>query len=864
MPRARTTSLSPFIRKNLGLINEKPDSKKKRKILTRKERRKLERKKVNIKEVKVNQKLRPQIIKGDECFTVDLNAIEPEEDATGRKKRSHEVTDSKLRKKIKIKDDVLDPEDMEIARLEKLLGVKNDKKKAADKLNKEYELFEGISGNFGDFLLELDELTESITNSKAGRNVQNLNETVASTVEYNTEDYDGNGVYINDDGGDEMKEDNDEDDNEEMDEVSVDSSEDEHKGIQQAPVGSDSHTYRPSAGEDIYGRIQDAEVAGKYIPPNRRSITITTVVDEQSEAVKVLRRLMNGQMNRLSDQTKDTVIRNMKDIFDKNSTTISTILLKDCILAACGNETQIMMSLIPIYASIVAALHFSVGIDVGALVVENIVLALSNTITERRSSKGLSENTLKSTEGHSLISSKLALNTLLLLVYLYNLRVLHHTLIMDILNDITGTSTGSSASDTQTGLVVIGEMEAELVTAVVEHCGPQLRADDSIGLKAIVATVNKVDVTESANMQPRLRFMLEAITDLKNNKSRRTQNSNADVVKGLRKWLGTLKMAIGCKSGDLCLRVSLRDLLNADERGRWWRAGASWKGRPEERTRTEDTLLPVLGKGDNNEISKSDGMSGIISTASQSEEQQLLKLAAKLRMNTNVRRSVFLVVMSSRDVGDAFERLQRLGYRGKQDRDVVRVLMECCGHEATYNVFYAQLMSLLCQHQRQFKISVQFAYWDVFKTFLDAEEDDGLLAGKRRDKKIANLARLLVHLVCRFHLGLAVLKPIDVTDLSEKGVLFLASFFMALFSFKMKDEEFTNVLDRVSTTADFATIRDSILLFLKRYLSTIPDGLSEDDTRLMRKRRKETLKTMEAMEMLDMIRAEEEPEPDDD
>ena len=74
-------------------------------------------------------------------------------------------------------------------------------------------------------------------------------------------------------------------------------------------------------------------------------------------------------------------------------------------------------------------------------------------------------------------------------------------------------------------------------------------------------------------MSNRLRFMFEALTDLKNNKSRRVQTANAEIVKRLRKWLGSIKTSLprnsGAATGDPCLRVSLRDLLDADKRGRY-------------------------------------------------------------------------------------------------------------------------------------------------------------------------------------------------------------------------------------------------------------------------------------------------------
>jgi hypothetical protein len=64
--------------------------------------------------------------------------------------------------------------------------------------------------------------------------------------------------------------------------------------------------------------------------------------------------------------------------------------------------------------------------------------------------------------------------------------------------------------------------------------------------------------------------MFEALTDLKNNKSRRIQTDHAEAVAKQRRWLGSLKTSLTLMhpSADHCLRVSLKDLLDADQRGR--------------------------------------------------------------------------------------------------------------------------------------------------------------------------------------------------------------------------------------------------------------------------------------------------------
>jgi hypothetical protein len=55
----------------------------------------------------------------------------------------------------------------------------------------------------------------------------------------------------------------------------------------------------------------------------------------------------------------------------------------------------------------------------------------------------------------------------------------------------------------------------------------------------------------------------------------------------------------------------------------------------------------------------------------------LLKLAAQQRMNTDIRRQVFVTVMGSEDYVDAVDKLLRLKFQGKQEREVVRVVLDC-------------------------------------------------------------------------------------------------------------------------------------------------------------------------------------------
>lgn len=809
-------------------------------------------------------------------------------------KEKGKVKERHLKMKAAAKDPWIEAEDREIARLGKLLGINTGKGKAnaASKLNKEFELFEGIGGNFGDFLMDLDDLEESINDPKKKSKIAQKygnedddeydyndvtghllddDELEASDLEDEVDeeddeeqeeeeddDVEGEGV---DEGEEEEGDDEegDEEDEEEEGSEGSESNEDEDSdgddGDDSTPendTNDDKHIYRPVKGEDIYGRTigsaSSSETSSKYIPPARRQSLLTTV-DESSESVKLLRRSMNGLMNKLSDQTKDTIVREIKKIFDKNSLSVTNVILKDCIMAACANSTQVMTNIIPIYASIIGALHYAVGMDVGAYLVENLCVSLHKAIDEAK----------KDPRGqHLLIGNKLPSNALLLLVCLYNYRILHHTLIVDIMYALAGvnidstktptptpTPTPASSSSSSSSMEMIGELEIELIVCIIDHCGLQLRSDDPAGLKTVIMTLSQRAAHRDNKGSSRVSFMLEALTDLRNNKSRRNQTANAEAVKKVRKWLGSIKSTMSSKSGDSLIRVSLSDLLDAEKRGRWWRAGASWVG-------NQSGGNGVADEEGGNGRSKSEGegkqvggLSGSGKKVSKSEEEKLLKLATKMHFNTSIRKSIFVVLMSSRDVADACERLCRLEFKGKQDREIIRVVVECCGQEKTYNAFYSEVVSVLCSQNRQFKTTTQYTFWDFFKLLCD--DDDRVT-----ERKVLNLARMLAHLVYSFHVPLAVIKPIDMADLSSKHILFLATFFIALFSAKISDETYTTIFDRVATTKDFSTVRESVLYFLQRHLVSIPPGLDANEKKSMEQRRKIAIRTMEAMSVLEI------------
>ena len=80
-------------------------------------------------------------------------------------------------------------------------------------------------------------------------------------------------------------------------------------------------------------------------------------------------------------------------------------------------------------------------------------------------------------------------------------------------------------------------------------------------------------------MSGRTKFMIETITDLKNNKIKAAASVNGVAIEHItrmRKAIGALNSRNVRASEPL--RIGRQDIKDIERRGKWWLVGASWKG----------------------------------------------------------------------------------------------------------------------------------------------------------------------------------------------------------------------------------------------------------------------------------------------
>lgn len=155
---------------------------------------------------------------------------------------------------------------------------------------------------------------------------------------------------------------------------------------------SETKEEKSNIWEDIYGRKRDKDgnilkddaqdTTGKYIPPHLRARMAAEAVNgsadgemdpKRKEKLMQLKRLLKGQLNRLSEANMHKICTEIDNLYMRNSrndmnTTLSALICDSLISTALAPERMVME-----HAMLIAALHANVGTEVGANLLENLV-----------------------------------------------------------------------------------------------------------------------------------------------------------------------------------------------------------------------------------------------------------------------------------------------------------------------------------------------------------------------------------------------------------------------------------------------------------------------------------------------------------
>lgn len=486
--------------------------------------------------------------------------------------------------------------------------------------------------------------------------------------------------------------------------------------------------------ENPYVAPRTTREAPKYVPPSMRKDT-----GSETEIVARIRRQTQGLVNRVTESNLVPIVEDIEKLYRDNPRQHVSSALVDLLLIQVCEPTALPDTLLILSAGFATAIYKVIGMDLGAQIVQELVDRFSHYYAQAKAAALDGPDVPKQTS-----------NLITFLSQLYNFQLVGPNLLFDYIRFL---------------LSDLSELNAELLLRIVRMCGPALRQDDPMALKDIVTLIRPaVAKVGEDKLSVRTKFMIDTIYNLKNNKMKTGVEASAILSEHgtrMKKTLGTLNSR-KLKSTEP-LRIGLKDIQESDKKGKWWLVGASWAG-------------PAAGDKANKKQAVDDAKSGDESSdlddSSDNGAPDVAELARQQMMNTDVRRSIFVAIVSAMDYEDAYVRISKLRLNKERRKEIAFVVMQCCGAEESYNPYYTLIAKKLCSNHKV-KWSFQNSLWKLFKRlgesiFGDDADDADDYQEEIELRRLVNNAKMFGTLVADGCLSIGLLKCLNMPYLQRR------------------------------------------------------------------------------------------------
>lgn len=574
--------------------------------------------------------------------------------------------------------------------------------------------------------------------------------------------------------------------------------------------GSSRHSkQRPKENPYVAATPIDSEGTA-YVPPSLRRKQLQSERAESGVSIEITKKVKSG-LNRLSEANITPIIKSLDELFDKYPRQYVTEIITEQLLQMITQRNRLLDTYIMNFSAVAFALFRLRGLEIGAYFIQSTVESFLEHFERQK------EEFEKSNDEDATILPKESQNIITLLSYAYEFGFVSCRLLYDIIR------------------LFVSEpniLTTELLLRVVAVSGQQIRGDDPFALKDIMSQL-LANVKLINSPSPRLQFLMNTMTDLKNNRLK--PSVLATDFHPIKKLITSTFKAVSSAAEPL--QVSLTDIQNVDTKGKWWLVGASWRGNMTSAFENEDDKDKDSGNTNDKIILQDDLLDDI---------PDWTQIAKENRMNTDVRRAIFVSVMSAQDYTDAFEKIEKLGLKNKQILEIPRVLLNCLladSKENGYNQFYALVGMKLCEQHHNLLKSFQFLFWDTVQKYEDKddsdsedEQTDDINDEDVRLRVIANQGRFFGTLLGQGILKFDVFKHVPlISGLTSDGSLFVEVLIYQLFQtiskrsevvskkegrkdYKYKDENMVSLINSNMIGETKNTILKGLAWFIKNKL----------------------------------------------
>ncbi|CAN6556074.1 unnamed protein product [Malus baccata var. baccata] len=495
--------------------------------------------------------------------------------------------------------------------------------------------------------------------------------------------------------------------------------------------GEDSRTLREKNANSIpQGRSQEgnmnADVAksgksgGVYIPPFKLARMMKEVEDKSSVQYQrltwdALRKSINGLVNKVNAANIKNII---PEIFAENLIRGRGLFCRSCMKSQMASP-----GFTDVFAALVAVVNTKFP-EVGELLLRRIVLQLKRAF--KRNDKPQLLAAVK------------------FIAHLVNQQVAHEIIALELLTVLLENPTDDSV---------------EVAVGFVTECGSLLQDLSPKGLHGIFERFR--GILHEGEIDKRVQYLIENLFAIRKAKfqGHPAVRPELDLVE---------------QEDQLTHEISLEEEIDSEVTLDLFKADPNFL---ENEKRYEELKKAILGEDSEDEEGSdaaSDGEDDDDDDDEESEEEDEEQMQIRDETETNLvnlRRTIYLTIMSSVDFEEAGHKLLKIKLEPGQEMELCVMLLECCSQERTYLRYYGLLGQRFCMinkvHQENFE-----------KCFVQQYS----MIHRLETNKLRNVAKFFAHLLGTDALPWHVLAYIRLTeeDTTSSSRIFIKILFQEL------------------------------------------------------------------------------------
>ncbi|UKZ51992.1 pre-mRNA-splicing factor cwc22 [Trichoderma virens] len=533
------------------------------------------------------------------------------------------------------------------------------------------------------------------------------------------------------------------------------------------PVPVRTEEEKQAAAKAEYEKLLNMRSGGTYIPPARlralqAQITDKTSKEYQRMAWEALKKSINGLINKVNTANIKHIV---PELFGENLIRGRGLFCRSIMKAQAAS-----LPFTPIYAAMAAIVNTKLP-QVGELLIKRLIMQFR---------KGFKRN-----------DKAVCLSSTTFLAHLINQQVQHEMLAGQILLLLLHKPTDDSVEIAVGFCKEVGQYLEEMQPAISMAVFDQFR-----------------NILHESDIDKRTQYMIEVLFQIRKDKFKESPaiKEELDLVE---------------EEDQITHKVELDGEIDVQDGLNIFKFDAEWEEHEEAYRKLK---AEILGESSDDEDEDDDE-----DESDEEEEEESKAMEIKDQSNAdlvNLRRTIYLTIMSSADPEEAVHKLMKINLPAGQEPELPSMIVECCSQEKTYTKFFGLIGERFAKINRLWCDLFEQAFAKYYETIHRYENN-----------KLRNIAMLFGHMFAADSLGWHCLSVIHLNEeeTTSSSRIFIKILFqhiseevgLAKLRARMTDETLRPSLEGIFPRENPRNIRFSINYFTSIGMGVLTEEMRE-------------------------------------